>query len=100
MYIILLDFFKACECKEDGSVDENCDINGKCSCKPNVCGDKCDKCCPGYNNYPDCDECACTLGLYFFRRKRAVVIPSYTSDWVSETGILRDPSYKIAFLNR
>ena len=56
--IILLDFFKACECKEDGSVDENCDINGKCSCKPNVCGDKCDKCCPGYNNYPDCDECA------------------------------------------
>ena len=58
MYIILLDFFKACECKEDGSVDGRCDDNGKCSCNPNVCGDKCDKCCPGYDNYPACDKCA------------------------------------------
>ena len=51
-------FFKACECKEDGSVDGRCDDNGKCSCNPNVCGDKCDKCCPGYDNYPACDKCA------------------------------------------
>ena len=37
-------FCSECECNEDGSVDERCDDEGKCSCKPNVIGDKCENC--------------------------------------------------------
>ena len=37
----------------DGSVDNSCDINtGKCTCKPNVSGDKCDESTEGYFGFP------------------------------------------------
>ena len=35
--------FSACNCNEDGSVDQNCNARGKCTCKENVIGDKCDQ---------------------------------------------------------
>ena len=34
--------FSACNCNEEGSVDQNCNAHGKCTCKENVIGDKCD----------------------------------------------------------
>ena len=39
-----------------GSLNNNCDENGKCACKPNVGGDKCDTIVPGYYNIdqPQC----------------------------------------------
>ena len=38
----------------------NCDPDGKCSCKENVSGDKCDVCSVGYDydGFPVCDKCA------------------------------------------
>ena len=39
---IVLPFFLACNCNEEGSVDQNCNAHGKCTCKENVIGDKCD----------------------------------------------------------
>ena len=30
-----------------------CDQDGKCTCKPNITGDKCDQSDPGYYNFPD-----------------------------------------------
>ena len=51
-------FFLACECKLEASVDGTCDINGRCSCKEHVAGDKCEKCVDGYSNWPKCDKCA------------------------------------------
>ena len=38
----------------DGSVDNSCDINtGKCTCKPNVSGDKCDESTEGFFGFPE-----------------------------------------------
>ena len=44
----------ACECNADGSEDNQCHMeHGKCTCKPNITGDKCDESVPGYYNFPD-----------------------------------------------
>ena len=48
-------FCSECECNEDGSVDERCDDEGKCSCKSNVIGDKCSECQPDHYDYPRCE---------------------------------------------
>ena len=40
--------YSKCGCNEFGSEDLDCDAQGKCNCKCNVCGDKCDECCIGY----------------------------------------------------
>ncbi|XP_037079279.1 laminin subunit gamma-1-like [Pollicipes pollicipes] len=50
-----------CACSPEGSRSLQCNINGKCSCKPGVGGDKCDRC---ENNFYDfsqqgCRECNC-----------------------------------------
>ena len=48
-----MSYFSDCECNMDGSVDNSCDINtGKCTCKPNVSGDKCDESTEGYFGFP------------------------------------------------
>ena len=46
-------FYPACECNEDGSTSIACNDDGKCYCKDNIMGDKCDE--PGheYYNFPD-----------------------------------------------
>ena len=46
--------FLACECNAEGSESTQCAENGKCTCKPNVTGDKCDQCADGYNGFPTC----------------------------------------------
>ena len=44
-----------CSCNEGGSLDNSCDVGtGKCTCLPNVVGDKCDKCGPGFFGFPNC----------------------------------------------
>ena len=48
-----MSYFSDCECNMDGSVDNSCDIStGKCTCKPNVTGDKCDESTDGYFGFP------------------------------------------------
>ena len=44
-------------CHAEGSVDNSCDDNGKCSCNSNVVGDKCDQCASGFVEFPNCDQC-------------------------------------------
>ena len=41
-----------CECNAEGSASTACE-NGKCTCKPNITGDKCDQVEPGYYDFPD-----------------------------------------------
>ncbi|XP_060686295.1 laminin subunit gamma-1 [Hemiscyllium ocellatum] len=50
-----------CNCNPVGSVSTQCDIYGRCSCKPGVIGDKCDHCQPGYHSLTEagCRPCAC-----------------------------------------
>ena len=45
----------ACDCNPQGSLDFACaDYGGQCKCKPNVIGRSCERCAPGYYNFPDC----------------------------------------------
>ena len=50
--------FLACDCKTEGTREgekTTCtDKDGKCFCKDNVGGDKCDSCLPEYYDFPTC----------------------------------------------
>ncbi|XP_053362345.1 laminin subunit gamma-1-like [Clarias gariepinus] len=39
-----------CSCNPVGSLNTQCDITGRCGCKPGVMGHKCDRCQPGYHS--------------------------------------------------
>ena len=51
--MVFLFLLLECECNAEGSVDLNCDAEGKCTCKENITGDKCDEVVPGYYDFPD-----------------------------------------------
>ncbi|KAL4656079.1 laminin subunit gamma-1 [Arapaima gigas] len=50
-----------CNCNPVGSLSTQCDNSGRCSCKPGVTGDKCDRCQPGYHSLSEagCRPCSC-----------------------------------------
>ncbi|XP_066536763.1 laminin subunit gamma-1 [Hoplias malabaricus] len=50
-----------CSCNPMGSLSIQCDNTGRCSCKPGVMGDKCDRCQPGYHTLSEagCRPCSC-----------------------------------------
>ena len=39
--------FLECQCNPKGSVDDFCDVDGKCTCKDEFTGNKCDQCADG-----------------------------------------------------
>ena len=46
----------ACNCVEEGSYGISCgEDDGKCNCKNNVVGDKCEQCIDGTYKYPECE---------------------------------------------
>ncbi|XP_066479595.1 laminin subunit gamma-1 [Tiliqua scincoides] len=50
-----------CNCNPIGSLSTQCDNYGRCSCKPGVMGDKCDRCQPGFHSLTEagCRRCSC-----------------------------------------
>ncbi|CAH2311352.1 laminin subunit gamma-1 [Pelobates cultripes] len=50
-----------CHCNSVGSLSTQCDHFGRCSCKPGVMGEKCDRCQPGFHSLTEagCRPCAC-----------------------------------------
>uniref|UniRef100_A0A6Q2Z0Q9 Laminin subunit gamma-1 n=1 Tax=Esox lucius TaxID=8010 RepID=A0A6Q2Z0Q9_ESOLU len=50
-----------CNCNPVGSLATQCDNTGRCSCKPGVTGDKCDRCQPGFHTLTEagCRPCSC-----------------------------------------
>uniref|UniRef100_A0A8C3HRA0 Laminin subunit gamma 2 n=1 Tax=Chrysemys picta bellii TaxID=8478 RepID=A0A8C3HRA0_CHRPI len=48
-----------CNCNPRGSLGLQCDNYGRCSCKPGVMGDKCDRCQPGFHSF---SETGCRAG--------------------------------------
>uniref|UniRef100_A0A673C8G0 Laminin subunit beta-2-like n=1 Tax=Sphaeramia orbicularis TaxID=375764 RepID=A0A673C8G0_9TELE len=64
MSAIINDGALACNCDPQGSVSSVCDVRGgQCHCRPNVIGQRCDKCAPGtYGFGPSgCIACGCSL---------------------------------------
>ncbi len=54
--------FADCDCDLQGTVSEVCEKqSGQCLCKEGFGGPRCDKCLPGYYNYPDCQPCNCSI---------------------------------------
>ena len=56
--------YRPCKCSKAGSFSENCDATGKCGCKDNVIGQKCDQCKAGHFdletvNSRGCKPCFC-----------------------------------------
>ena len=49
-------YFVACVCNKQGveKGDETCDKNGKCNCRCDVIGDKCNECEIGHHGFPNC----------------------------------------------
>ncbi|XP_066906769.1 laminin subunit alpha-1 [Halyomorpha halys] len=57
-----------CDCKSPGStgycIKDNSEehlgkIAGTCECQEGFTGPKCDRCAPGYKDFPSCDPCTC-----------------------------------------
>ncbi|KAF0301703.1 Laminin subunit gamma-1 [Amphibalanus amphitrite] len=50
-----------CDCHPEGSRSLQCNINGKCSCKPGVGGEKCDRCEANFFDFSSqgCRPCNC-----------------------------------------
>ncbi|CAD5206351.1 unnamed protein product [Bursaphelenchus okinawaensis] len=63
------DACRPCDCDPVGSEHNECapdqtsateDLKpGSCICKPGFGGRRCDRCAPGFRNYPVCDRCPC-----------------------------------------
>ena len=47
--------FAACQCSVTGSLGSDCDTKGKCTCKDEYTGDKCDECKTDFDKIGD--EC-------------------------------------------
>ena len=43
-----------CKCNAEGSKDIDCNSQGLCECICNVVGPNCDKCAPGFYQFPNC----------------------------------------------
>jgi len=55
-----LSFHLACDCSEVGSTSLFChDNSGKCPCKPQLEGRKCDSCPENHFGFPNCKPCSC-----------------------------------------
>ncbi|XP_029467612.1 laminin subunit alpha-5 isoform X2 [Rhinatrema bivittatum] len=52
-----------CNCSRVGVQEQmelGCDLeSGQCTCKPNVVGRQCERCAPGYYDFPNCRRCDC-----------------------------------------
>ncbi|XP_035811801.2 laminin subunit alpha-3 isoform X2 [Amphiprion ocellaris] len=48
-----------CICDYRGTAYGVCDASGRCLCRQDVEGERCDRCRPGYHSFPNCQECLC-----------------------------------------
>lgn len=59
---ICCSYFQACDCSLVGSSGTQCHpVSGQCSCSAGHFGQKCDRCPPGYFDFPTCTLCQCDV---------------------------------------
>uniref|UniRef100_A0A671Z2E7 Laminin, alpha 5 n=1 Tax=Sparus aurata TaxID=8175 RepID=A0A671Z2E7_SPAAU len=49
----------SCQCSV-GSLPEGCDASGRCLCRPEFQGPRCEQCRSGFHSYPNCQACQCS----------------------------------------
>ena len=47
-------YISDCGCNSEGSTSLQCSSTGKCNCKSNIDGNKCDTCKSSYFGFPSC----------------------------------------------
>ncbi|CAI5448656.1 unnamed protein product [Caenorhabditis angaria] len=66
IFALTTDFNSAalsCDCVAQGSESFQCEeYGGQCQCKANIIGRRCERCAPGYYNFPECIKCSCNSG--------------------------------------
>ncbi|XP_052597506.1 laminin subunit alpha-3 isoform X1 [Peromyscus californicus insignis] len=54
---------EVCNCSRKGTMEaatSECDRDsGQCRCKPRITGQRCDRCAPGFHQFPECVPCSC-----------------------------------------
>ncbi|TMS36985.1 hypothetical protein L596_004022 [Steinernema carpocapsae] len=67
-----------CDCNPQGAKKFCCEeYGGQCQCKENVIGRKCDRCAPGYYNFPNCLKCKCGVNQQCDERTGQCYCPPY-----------------------
>uniref|UniRef100_A0A8D3DC26 Laminin subunit alpha-5 n=1 Tax=Scophthalmus maximus TaxID=52904 RepID=A0A8D3DC26_SCOMX len=62
IYVLFFSFSVSpvCGCSSVGSLPEVCDLSGRCLCKPEFQGPRCEQCRSGFHSYPNCQACQCS----------------------------------------
>uniref|UniRef100_A0A8C9SXP0 Laminin subunit alpha-5 n=1 Tax=Scleropages formosus TaxID=113540 RepID=A0A8C9SXP0_SCLFO len=53
-------FLSVCGCSSAGSLPAICDASGRCLCRPEFQGPRCEQCQSGFHSYPSCQACQCS----------------------------------------
>ena len=101
--------YDQCNCNLDGSISQDCDSQGICSCKENVVGSNCDQCRSGSfgltaSNYLGCSKCWCAgvtqecsiAAMYWSTLRMPIIDENHGIKLVTNTGLeIVDWYYKI-----
>lgn len=63
----MIEWFLGCNCDTSGSLGVSCDDEGRCQCRSNFDGHRCDRCRETFYNYPACE------GNFVFKMKVVII---------------------------
>ena len=63
-----------CKCDLEGSNGTNCDYDGKCICKNDVIGDKCNSCADGLYGFPECTQGRQLCKIFYIESNALILV--------------------------
>ena len=80
--VYLLEFilhpYLDCKCDSEGSIGNNCDYDGKCTCaNENVIGDKCNSCADGFYGFPQCTQGRQLCKIFCIEKHALILVESW-----------------------
>ena len=67
-----------CKCDLEGSIGNNCDDYGKCTCaNENVIGDKCNSCAGGFYGFPQCTQGRQFCKIFCIEKHALILVESW-----------------------
>ena len=74
-------FIADCRCNSKGSDTGRCNESGKCECKTNIGGFKCDRCAADQGSFPNCCHCK---GITNYLLNYPVIFWIFTNQFIFE----------------